>query len=127
MCNRIRENQVVEQVYYIPIEVVLSTVCVGVCVWKALGLPLEKGRSAITKVLFVMLPLVVASIYSLCWLFIDYPVYVNTQYNYFYNQHRVMQKLMEYEGVINKDKLREAVVKQLERSSDDGKESRRQR
>ena len=81
--------------YYVPVEVMVSILCIGFCTRKILAFSFKKSYETFINALFVVLPLIAVSAYSLCWLFIGHPAFVDGQHKYIYNQRQGVHKFIE--------------------------------
>ena len=78
--------------FYAPIDGMLSIVCVWLLIRKTLGFSLKRGKESLKHGFLILLPLIIASAFSLLWLFNLYPSWVNIQYRYIHNQNRALGK-----------------------------------
>jgi hypothetical protein len=76
--------------FYAPIDGMLSIVCIWLLIRKALGFSFKRGKESLKHGFLILLPLVIASAFSLLWLFTLYPAWVNIQYKYIHNQNRAL-------------------------------------
>jgi len=81
--------------YFIPFESILSFICIWIGLKKIVMFRLDKSMNTVLKGLFVILPLIIISIFSLYWLFIAYPAYITKRYYYFNEQHLLLKKTMQ--------------------------------
>ena len=102
--------------FYVPIEVILTVICVGLFFQKAFMFSTKKDKWTLKRLSLVLSPLAIASIFSFFWLFITYPVYINMQYRYLQRQH---QELWSIKGV----KMAEEMLRELEQMKTDTPES----
>lgn len=109
--------------YYVPFEVILSVLSLMLCARKISDLGLNRTGLSWLKCVAVVMPLIVASVYSLHWLFISYPSIENKQFRYFYRQYRALEELVDDSAVVNKDKLRDLLLERLKGPSSGKNES----